>query len=223
MNSSLSSRFAERVDAIALEHEVADRRLAEQIALAQLLQLAVSRQREEQLRLKRRAAAAGVEIGEKRILGVVAHDGGVEPRAEPFGQRGLAQTRWSLDGEVAKVHARKRYHTRMRIAGRYRVSLWAISGFALMLRAACASRPPAAPPPVAVAPPAPVIPIERKAAWILRLEQQRTLERSGGRRRSAGALRLTPMPASAARAVVAIGRVGMQEGAAALVDGARRR
>ena len=36
---------------------------------------------------------------------LVEHDRGVEPRAEPLGQRGLAEADRALDGEVAKVHA----------------------------------------------------------------------------------------------------------------------
>ena len=50
----------------------------ERTSLADGELLAMPREREEQLRLKRRAAAAGVEIGEERILGVVANDGGVD-------------------------------------------------------------------------------------------------------------------------------------------------
>ena len=79
----------ERVDAVALEEVVADRRLTEEIALTQGEQLAMAREREEELRLERRAGAAGVEIGQKRILAFVEHDGRVETRAEPLGQRVL--------------------------------------------------------------------------------------------------------------------------------------
>ena len=44
----------------------------------------------EELGLERGAGPAGVEIGEERIVGVFEHDRRVEPRAEPLGQRGLA-------------------------------------------------------------------------------------------------------------------------------------
>ena len=104
----------------------------------------------------------------------------------------------------------------MRIAGRYRAFVPATIGFALMLTAGCASKPPAAPPPVAVAPPAPVIPAERKTAWILRLEHQRALTDP-----AVGAdllsLAMDPDSGIRRRAVVAIGRVGMAEGVPVLV------
>ena len=92
----------ERVDPVALEDEVADRRLAEEIALPQLLQLPVTGERVEELRLERGAGAAGVEIGEERILGIVEDDRGVEPGAEPLGQRpscrGRSGRRWRDSG-----------------------------------------------------------------------------------------------------------------------------
>ena len=58
----------ERVDAVALEQVVADRRLVEQVALPQRELLAVAREREEELRLERRAVAARVEVGEERVV-----------------------------------------------------------------------------------------------------------------------------------------------------------
>jgi len=72
----------------------------------------------------------------------------------------------------------------------------------------------ATPPPVAVAPPqapAPVIPLDRKAGWILRLEQSRILQDA-----TLGAdlavLARDHKPHVRRRAVLAIGRVGMAEG-----------
>jgi cyclophilin family peptidyl-prolyl cis-trans isomerase/HEAT repeat protein len=108
---------------------------------------------------------------------------------------------------------------------------------ALLIAAGCASVP-AAPPP----PPAPVISLDQKIAWILRLEQQRVLadpdeppagavpaqaaatpaptpgrEPGGARpslRADLAALARDPDPLVRRRAVTAIGRVGMPEGVA---------
>ena len=82
--------------------------------------------------------------------------------------------------------------------------------------AGCAAAP--KPAPVPAAPPAPVIPIERKAGWILRLEQQRVLREAalGGdltvlaKDQDAGVRR---------RAVLAIGRVGLAEGVPVAMSG----
>ena len=57
----------------------------------------------EELRLQRGAGPVGVEVGEKRILGFLEHDRGVEPRAEPLGQRGLARADRSFDRDVAEL------------------------------------------------------------------------------------------------------------------------
>ena len=97
-----------------------------------------------------------------------------------------------------------------------RVILRALVNLALLLSCACASAPPA--PPVAPAPPpAPVIPAERKVSWVARLEQQRLLADP-----AAGADLLALAGDSDAgirrRAIVAIGRVGMPEGAPVLVS-----
>lgn len=75
---------------------------------------------------------------------------------------------------------------------------------------------PAAPTPPPAAPPAPVIPIERKAAWILRLEQQRTLRDS-----TAGA-DLVALTADAdagvrRRSALALGRIGDVSAVPALI------
>ena len=108
--------IGERVDAIALEDEVANRRLAEKISLAQLLKPALPGEREEQLRLKCGAAAAAVELREKRVLGIVLHYRGVQSRSESLGEECFAETRRPFDRQIAKVHAGKRYHTQVRIA-----------------------------------------------------------------------------------------------------------
>jgi acetyl-CoA carboxylase carboxyl transferase subunit beta len=47
--------------------------------------------------------ALGEEIREERILGLVEDHGGIEPRAQPVGERRLADADGALDGEVAKV------------------------------------------------------------------------------------------------------------------------
>ena len=91
------------VDLVALEEVVADRQLAEEIALAQRRLLPVARQREEELRLEPGARPAGVEVGEKRIVGLVEHDRRIEPRAEPVGQRRLAHAQRTFDGDVPEV------------------------------------------------------------------------------------------------------------------------
>jgi O-succinylbenzoate synthase len=106
----------ERVDAIALEDEVADGGLTEEVTLPELLKPAVARERVEELRLKSGAASAGVEIRQERILRVVPDDLRVEPGRETLGEHGFSESRWPFDGEVAKVHAQKSYHTVMRFA-----------------------------------------------------------------------------------------------------------
>ncbi len=102
-----------------------------------------------------------------------------------------------------------------------------IAWVAIVAAAACASAPVAPP-----APPAPVIPLDQKVAWILRLEQQRTLADTvaaappmaavASRFHPATAPDLTalardPDPIVRRRAVVAIGRVGMAAGIDTLV------
>lgn len=82
--------------------------------------------------------------------------------------------------------------------------------------AGCTAAP--RPVPAPAEPPAPVIPIERKAGWILRLEQQRILreEALGGdltvlaKDQDAGVRR---------RSVLAIGRVGLAEGVPVAISG----
>jgi len=85
--------------------------------------------------------------------------------------------------------------------------------------AGCTTAPaPVAPAP---APPAPVVPIERKAGWIIRLEQQRVLaDPAGGPVADLIALAGDAEPGVRRRAIQAIGRVGMTEGVAAAVAAA---
>jgi len=64
---------------------------------------------------------------------------------------------------------------------------------------------------VPAAPPAPVIPIDRKAGWILRLEQARVLE-DAGLGADLGVLAHDPDAGIRRRAVLAVGRVGMAAG-----------
>src|SRR5262245_47119442 len=96
-----------------------------------------------------------------------------------------------------------------------RVIFRGVSSAVLILTCACASAPPAPPPPVPAPPPAPMIPAERKLSWIARLEQQRVLTDA-----SVGA-DLVALAGDAdtgirKRAIVALGRVGMAEGAPVL-------
>ena len=62
-------------------------------------------EREEQLRLKRGAGAARVEVAEKGILRLVEHDRRVEPSSEPIRQRRFADAERALDREIPKVQA----------------------------------------------------------------------------------------------------------------------
>ena len=62
----------------------------------------MAREREEELRLKRRALTAGVEVGQKRIVRLVPDDGRIEPRAQPLGQHALAEADRPVDGEIAQ-------------------------------------------------------------------------------------------------------------------------
>jgi HEAT repeat protein len=58
----------------------------------------------------------------------------------------------------------------------------------------------------------PIIPIERKAAWILRLEQQRTLQDPSAAGANLALLAADPDAGVRRRAVLAIGRTGLPEG-----------
>ena len=59
-------------------------------ALADRRLLAMTVQQIEELRLQGGARPVGVEVGEKRVLGFLQHDGGIETRAEAFGECGFA-------------------------------------------------------------------------------------------------------------------------------------
>jgi cyclophilin family peptidyl-prolyl cis-trans isomerase/HEAT repeat protein len=110
--------------------------------------------------------------------------------------------------------------------------------------AGCKSAPPAAPVATPPPPPAPVVPLDKKIAWIYRLEQQRALrdERPGEPPApaldlaNAAATNLALVPAASAdllalagdpdpvvrrRAVLAIGRVGVPDGLPTLVSSLR--
>ena len=94
-----------REDLVLVEDVVADHRLAEQVGLAQRGLLTMAVEQIEELRLQRRAGPVGVEVGEKRILLFLEHDGGVESCAQPFGERRLARADRSFNRDVAEVHA----------------------------------------------------------------------------------------------------------------------
>ena len=74
---------------------------------------------------------------------------------------------------------------------------------------------------VAPAPPAPVIPVDRKAGWILRLEQARVLD-DAALGADLAVLSRDPDPGIRRRAILAVGRVGIPAGvpiaSAALAD-----
>ena len=83
----------------------------------------------------------------------------------------------------------------------------------ILVLAAGACVPKTQPVPVAAAPapPKPVIPIDRKAGWILRLEQARVLD-DAALGADLGVLARDPDAGIRRRAVLAVGRVGMAEG-----------
>ena len=92
----------EREDLVFVEQVVADGRFREQIGLAHRRLLPVPVQQIEELCLERGAGFVGVEVGEKRVLGFLQHDRGIEPRAEPLGERGFTGADRPLDGDVAE-------------------------------------------------------------------------------------------------------------------------
>ena len=63
----------------------------------------MAREREEELGLERGAGAAGVEVGEERILALVEHHRRVEPRPEPIRERRLADSERPLDRDVTEL------------------------------------------------------------------------------------------------------------------------
>src|SRR5678816_738723 len=58
----------------------------------------------KELRLQRRARAAGVEVGEERIVGLFQHGCGIKTVCDPLRKRRLAETNRSFDSEVLKRH-----------------------------------------------------------------------------------------------------------------------
>jgi HEAT repeat protein/cyclophilin family peptidyl-prolyl cis-trans isomerase len=60
----------------------------------------------KELRLKRRARAIGVEVGEEGVLGIFQNDRRVEACAKSFGQRGLASADRAFDGDVTELQGR---------------------------------------------------------------------------------------------------------------------
>ncbi len=69
----------------------------------------MSREREEELGLKRCAAASSIEVDEKGIFAIVEDATRIEPRGETLGQCGLANAHRAFDGEVAEVHSGAEY------------------------------------------------------------------------------------------------------------------
>ena len=92
-----------RVDAILFEDVIADGDLCEEIGLASIDELTVAVEQIEQLRLKRGAWPVGVEIGEERVLLILANQRRIESRREPFGQGGFAGADRAVDRDVSKV------------------------------------------------------------------------------------------------------------------------
>jgi hypothetical protein len=59
----------------------------------------------EELRLERSPGPIGIEIGEERVVGIFEHDGRVDARAEPFGERGFAGADRSFDRDMAELQS----------------------------------------------------------------------------------------------------------------------
>src|SRR4029077_16271355 len=110
----------------------------------------------EQLRLQRRAGTIGVEVGEKRVVGILAHDRRIETGGEAFGQSGLASANRTVDCDVVEVQAAEKY---IRIFMRRALAPCLFP----VLAARCASAPPLPPAP-------PSVSFETKMSWIVRLE-----------------------------------------------------
>src|SRR5919106_702877 len=101
-----------RVNLVAVEEVIRDGELAEEIGLPQRRLLAVTRERVEQLRLKRSASPTRVEVGQKRIVGFIKHHGCIEPRAETIGERRLADADRPLDRNVPEIQSVPKYRER---------------------------------------------------------------------------------------------------------------
>jgi len=58
----------------------------------------------KKLRLQRCAGAAGVEVGQERIVGFFQHGCGIESARDSLGKRRFADTDRSFDSDVLKRH-----------------------------------------------------------------------------------------------------------------------
>src|SRR5688572_5946212 len=94
-----------RMNLVAVEQVVADRQLAEQIGLPERRLLPMTRQREEELRLKSCAAAPGMKIGNEGIIGFVEDDVRVEAGAKAVGEERFANARRSFDRDVPEIQS----------------------------------------------------------------------------------------------------------------------
>src|SRR5688500_3627609 len=90
------------VDLVAIEEIVRDQQLAEEIGLAQAPLLPVTREGEEQLRLKRGTGPPPMELAEEGIIAIVEDHRRVEPGTKPLGKQGLPHSRRTFDGNVPK-------------------------------------------------------------------------------------------------------------------------
>ena len=228
-----------REDLVLVEQVVADRDLAEEIGLPERRLLAVAVEQIEELRLQRGAGPIGVEVGEKRILGFLEHEGRVEARAEPFGQRGFARADRTFDRDVAELQGGPMISSRRRAARCCGRCCARRSRLAFALAAAACASAPRSRRRRRVGPT-----FEQKMAWILRLEDQRVLRdpappvaiaaavRGAARRRRC---RPPPPPPDLVRlladaearmrrrAALASAASGLRDGVAPLVGAAARR
>ena len=91
------------VDAIAIEEVVRDRRLREEVALADRRLLSVARDKSEPLLRNPPPPAAGVKVVDEGILLFVGDERGVDASAQTLGQQRLARARGALDCEIPEV------------------------------------------------------------------------------------------------------------------------
>ena len=77
--------------------------MVEQVPLANRKLLSMAGERKEKLRLKRRAAALGIKIGQERIVRLIEDDRGVEPSGQTLGERRLAEADRSFNRQVPEV------------------------------------------------------------------------------------------------------------------------
>ena len=184
----------------------------------------------KQLGLQRRTRPVRVEVREEGVVGVLEDNGRVQARAEPLGECGLTRANGPFDRDVAKLQdgADDIIAPVFSVSMRPRLAVV----LAIVCHAiACVSAPPA---PAARATPAPPAqPFEQKMAWILRLEDQRVLRDPSSATAAASATggntAVTPPTADLGRlltdpearvrrrAALAVGRVGLREGAPLLI------